>query len=318
MEKGRQYYKGVGKRFSTKTFCAYGYMRLRFVAADSLGTRSMATFVEIKGVRIAIDPSTALGPSRYGLPPHALEELALRVSSDVIKRLARQSDVIIVTHYHWDHYNPHADFWEGKKIFMKDPKTTNRSQQERSKLFTYPYEVADGKTVEIGDTQIVFSPPFPHGPDNTRLGNVISVVVDDGKERFLFSSDVQGPISEKVKEWIVEQNPTILYMDGPPTYFLGYKLSTKHRDKAVQNMLDILEKTGVKHLIVDHHLTRDLKYKTNFPVYERAEELGINTYTAAEFGGVQNLFLEAWRKELHKGEREISKEYVKKILEGFA
>ncbi len=291
---------------------------MKLVAADSLGTRSMATFVETKDVRIAIDPSTALGPSRYGLPPHFLEELALNVSSEVIRKLAQQSDVIVVTHYHWDHYDPNADFWKGKKVFMKDPKTTNKSQQERAKLFRYPYEVADGKTIEIGNTQIVFSPPFPHGPENTRLGNVISVVIDDGSDRFLFSSDVQGPISERAKTWIIKQDPTILYMDGPPTYFLGYKLSVKDRDKAVQNMLEILEKTGVKHLIIDHHLTRDLKYKANFPIYERAEELGIKTYTAAEFGGVKNLFLEAWRKELHKGEREIPKEEVKKVLEGLA
>ncbi len=293
-------------------------MRIRLLAADSLGTRSMAAFVETGDVKIAIDPSVALGPRRYGLPPHPIEELALRVSENVINRLARDANIIVVTHYHWDHYNPNADFWEGKRVFMKDPKTTNKSQQERAKLFRYPYEVADNRRVEIGNTEIVFSPPFPHGPEGTKLGNVISVVVDDGKERFLFTSDVQGPVADAAKEWIIEEDPTIIYVDGPPTYFLGYRFSVESRDRAVRNLEEIMEKTGVKAVIIDHHLTRDLRYKETFPVYERAEELGVKTYTAAEFGGDENLFLEAWRRELHKGTRRVDEEVVRKILEGRA
>ena len=45
-------------------------MKIKPVASDSMGTRSMATYVETKDVKIFIDPGVALGPSRYGLPPH--------------------------------------------------------------------------------------------------------------------------------------------------------------------------------------------------------------------------------------------------------
>ena len=47
------------------------------LSSDSLGVRSMATYVETKDCKILIDPSAALGPKRYGLPPHQkeLEEL---------------------------------------------------------------------------------------------------------------------------------------------------------------------------------------------------------------------------------------------------
>ena len=39
------------------------------LAADSLGVRSMATYVECGETRILIDPGAALGAARFGLPP---------------------------------------------------------------------------------------------------------------------------------------------------------------------------------------------------------------------------------------------------------
>ena len=39
------------------------------LAADSLGVRSMATYVECGATRILIDPGATLAPNRYGLPP---------------------------------------------------------------------------------------------------------------------------------------------------------------------------------------------------------------------------------------------------------
>ena len=47
------------------------------IASDSLGVRSMATYVETKDCKIVIDPSAALGPKRYGLPPAKEEQEAL-------------------------------------------------------------------------------------------------------------------------------------------------------------------------------------------------------------------------------------------------
>ena len=39
------------------------------LAADSLGVRSMATYVECGQTRILIDPGASLGGSRFNLPP---------------------------------------------------------------------------------------------------------------------------------------------------------------------------------------------------------------------------------------------------------
>ena len=39
------------------------------LAADSIGVRSMATYVECGQTRVLIDPGAALAPNRFGLPP---------------------------------------------------------------------------------------------------------------------------------------------------------------------------------------------------------------------------------------------------------
>jgi len=286
----------------------YFPVKFHIVAADSLGVRSLATFVEVGGVRIAIDPSAALGPRRYGLPPHRLEELALSLARKRIKEMLEEADVVVFTHYHWDHYDPHLPL-EGKTVITKDPENfINRSQRARAKLLKYPYEVGDGRVIDIGPEDVVVSPPLPHGPEGTKLGYVIAVRVGD----LLFSSDVQGPVSEAAAEWMVEQDPRVIVMDGPPTYFLGYRFSRESRDAALRNLERIMESTNVKEIVLDHHLTRDLKMADNFPVHGRAEECGVKITTAAEHRGSENLFLEAWRRMLWKGEKDIGPDPVRR------
>jgi predicted metallo-beta-lactamase superfamily hydrolase len=93
------------------------------LAFDSIGVRSMATYVEAKGLKVLIDPAVALGPRRYGLPPHPLEWERLRQTWEDVKKYADQSDLLIVTHYHYDHHNPdELDFYKDKRVYLKDPK----------------------------------------------------------------------------------------------------------------------------------------------------------------------------------------------------
>ena len=49
-------------------------MRVMPLAADSLGVRSMATYVEAGALRLLIDPGATLAPRRYGLDPAPAEE----------------------------------------------------------------------------------------------------------------------------------------------------------------------------------------------------------------------------------------------------
>ena len=66
----------------------------------------MATFVETDDVKILIDPGVALGASRYNLSPHPLEYRKQIEQWSLIERKAKEADVLILTHYHYDHYNP--------------------------------------------------------------------------------------------------------------------------------------------------------------------------------------------------------------------
>ena len=104
-------------------------MKVTPIAADSLGTRSMATLVKTADCSILIDPSVALGPMRYKLPPHPLELQKLDDDWQEIKKHARKSDILIVTHYHYDHHNPDApEIYKGKTAFLKHPtKKINKS-----------------------------------------------------------------------------------------------------------------------------------------------------------------------------------------------
>ena len=106
------------------------------IASDSLGVRSMATFVETKDCKILIDPSAALGPRRYGLPPAQIEIETLKKTKQEIADIAKQCDILTISHYHYDHYDPSETFYYGKKVFAKDiKKDINKSQNTRGTDF---------------------------------------------------------------------------------------------------------------------------------------------------------------------------------------
>lgn len=277
------------------------------VAFDSMGVRSMATFVRTKDVSVFIDPSVSLAPSRYGLPPHRIEIERMNEKWKEIKNFVKKSDVVIITHYHYDHHNPEeVEIFEGKKLFLKNPKEKiNRSQVSRANYFleklvdlSVEIDFCDGKKYEFGNTTIELSEPVFHGA-NQKLGFVLEVFISDGKGSFLFSSDVEGPIHEDQTAFIVERGPEVVIIDGPMSYMLGYRFSQNSLDKAIQNLKKISE--VVKNLVIDHHLLRDLKWRTAISeLFSYAHQFGTKLQSAAEFCGVEEDLLEAKRKELYE------------------
>jgi len=272
------------------------------MASDSLGVRSMATYVETKDCKILIDPSAALGPKRYGLPPAEQEMVALEKTKNEIAKTAKQCNILVISHYHYDHYDPSAGFYKDKTIFAKDiNKNINKSQQKRGTDFKKIVEdscdliYCDDSKHNVGNTELIFSPPFFHGPENVRLGYVIMTTIDDGEKRVLHASDVQGPVTKSAKEYIISQSPDLLIMDGPPTIFLGWKFSMQNLQDAADNLIEIKEKLDCD-IILDHHLLRDLNYKKTFPQPYRASGEKVKTF--AEYLGRENNTLEAHRKEL--------------------
>jgi len=283
-------------------------MVVRPLAFDSIGVRSMATYVEAKGLKVLIDPAVALGPRRYGLPPHPLEWEKLRQTWEDVKKYARQSDLLIVTHYHYDHHNPdELDFYKDKDVYLKDPKKNiNRSQLGRASHFLKglqglprSIETADGKEFRHGATLIKFSSPVYHGT-NSKLGYVLEVSISCQGERMVYTSDVEGPSLKKQADFILQEDPDLLILDGPMTYMLGYRYSQESLASSVENINRIIRDTKVGTIIADHHLLRDLNYKKRMvAVYECAAENGVRVLNAAEYLGQEAEMLEARRKELY-------------------
>ena len=286
------------------------------LAFDSFGVRSMATFVETDDLKILIDPGVSLAPIRYGLEPHPLEWQRLDETWAVIKQYAEESEVLIVTHYHYDHHDPdYPELYSGKTVFIKHPtQNINRSQKERAALFLeairglpQKLEIADEKSFQLGKTRINFSKAVCHGT-NPRLGCVTEVSIKGNSEKFLYTSDVEGPSLEDQIGFILEEKPDTLFVDGPMTYMLGYRYSFKSLEISNKNLARAIKETSLHTMVLDHHFLRDLNYKMRIKtVYEEAEKRGVKVITAAEFSGRKIEMLEALRKELYAkyGEKEF-------------
>lgn len=277
-------------------------MKIIPIASDSLGVRSMATYIETKDCKILVDPSAALGPKRYGLAPHQKEQEMLFKTKNRITEIANKCDILTISHYHYDHYDPSEVFYKNKKVFTKDiNKNINKSQKQRGKEFeenigeSCELIYCDNTQQKTGNTEIFFSQPFFHGPEKVKLGYVVMTTVHDGKKRVLHASDVQGPVTKNATEYIIDMKPDILIMDGPPTIFKGWKISEKDIEEAGNNLIRIIETLNCI-VILDHHLLRDIKYKENFPKPYKSDIKNVKTF--AEYLGEENNTLEAHRKVL--------------------
>jgi predicted metallo-beta-lactamase superfamily hydrolase len=282
-------------------------MRIIPLASDSMGTRSMATFVETGDIKILIDPSVSLGPIRYGLSPHPKEEAKLGVHKRRIGSYARRSEVLIITHYHYDHHDPdEPGIFRDRILLAKHPtKNINKSQKKRARILLKelgdnPEDIrySDGEEYKFGRTKLRFSKAVPHG-SNTKLGYVTEVSISEGKKKFLYTSDVQGPCLDDQTQFIIDENPNIIYCDGPMTYMMGYRYAKRYYEASIENIKRIMDETRVKTIALDHHLLRDIKWEEKISdVFSHAKKRKVKVMTFADFIGRKNLILEARRKEL--------------------
>ena len=147
-------------------------------------------------------------------------------------------------------------------------------------------EFVDGQEREVGRTLLRFEGPFFHGVEYDRVGWVISVVVEHGGAKLIYSSDLQGPIIEDYAAWLAREDPDLLVLDGPPTYLLGYMLNKTNLARAVENICLIVREVKADPIILDHHLLRDTRYRERLALaYEAAREAGRRLLTAAEWLG---------------------------------
>ena len=291
------------------------------LAAESLGVRSAAFFIETDSVSILIDPGVSLAPMRFGLPPHPLEIKAMNESWRVIKEYAARADVLIITHYHFDHFDPTEPLvLKGKVLFMKHPdENINSKQRDRARdlirnFKTLPrrVEFVDNNEFDFGGTAIRFSPAVPHGP-SAKGGWVVEVSVQEEESCFLHTSDIQGASLPQHMQFILSENPDVLYLDGPLTYRMEHGFSIDDLRASIGNICRVIETTRLRTLIIDHHLLRDPNWKEELvEVFERARKTGKKVVTAAGFLGKEVEILEAHRRQLFAWHPDMPEEAIRR------
>jgi len=291
------------------------------LAAESLGVRSMCTFVETLDMQIVLDAGVSLCPMRFGLLPHPLEFKAIDEARRRIAEAAGKAEIVSLSHYHFDHHTPSYEDWlcnwtikdetakqiyEGKIVLIKNPKEfINYSQRRRGWMFqktagkyTEKLEIADGKSfVFEKGTMVKFSEPVFHGSENSTLGWVLMTIIQYQDEKFMFAPDVQGPMARRTLEIILAEKPQLLMIGGPPLYLSKFKVDEDQIQIGLKNFGEIVK--TVPNIILDHHILRDENWRQKIgAIFETAEKVGCKIVTAAEFLGKKNVCLEAKRKKI--------------------
>lgn len=288
--------------------------------SESMGARSLCTFIETPDIKILIDPGVSLG-QRWHLLPHPTEYRILMENRRRITEFAEKSDVITISHYHFDHCTPtfidylwtfstpetaHQIFCN-KLVLAKDYRSNiNPTQRRRGWILRKQIETivqdfhpADNNSFTFGDTVIHFSTPVFHGEPDSTLGWVVMVWVSVENERVLHASDIQGPMITTTFQSILKINPSLLYLGGPPLYLAGYRVNHQSIKQAQSNLMNISRR--IPTLIIDHHLLRSQEWPRFMqPLRAVARGEAHRIFTAAEYCRQSNQPLESERRRLYE------------------
>jgi hypothetical protein len=348
---------------------------------DSLGAKSSCTFVKTPDISVLIDPGISI--MHKGFPATISEKVDWQTKGEkVIKKACKKADVIIISHYHYDHFFPDdLDIYSGKLLLAKNPNEyINRSQRRRveefyskickqfgktklsdfykkskRKKFNNPLDdlplamamdfgdynerrkqllnkgvkrfkgmaqkwkkrqmipelkfddieikYPEGNELSFGKTKLRFTKPIFHGLEFSDVGWIFATVIEHGRKKLIHTSDISGPVIEDYAEWLIDENPNILIVDGPLTYMFGYVVNKTNMDRAINNMVRIVNETDSELIIYDHHLPREAKFKENTaPVWQAAERQDKKVVTAAEYLGETTAVLRGKSSELNEGE----------------
>ncbi len=281
------------------------------IACESLGTRATCHLVITDDTVILIDASVALGPRRYGLPPHPLEVAMSYFCRQIILEAAAIADHVTITHYHADHYSlPWTRVYEfsseeiatriyrNKIVWAKNTDTVNYNQKRRAywlwKQKNLDVRPADGASHKIGNTVIQFSEPLYHGTPKTKMGTVVAVSISDSNKKWLYTSDVSGPGDKSILKFIRQEEPDYVVVDGPASYHP--RVSKEEVAQGLQNLANIYDL--VPSVVVEHHFLRATDWKQVLK-----EQVGVDhqkILTFADYAKTPNVLLEQDRKKLHQ------------------
>jgi len=237
------------------------------------------------------------------LSPHPLQ---VAVGEDVRKRIlnkvADATDVVI-SHFHGDHMplmdaNPYQIGLESfiqrigtprlwiKGILGESPRF---EQRKNALLGGLNREASPCEARTYGP--LSFSQPMPHGLRGNNMGTVMMTRIEEGSETFVHASDIQLLDDEPVDQ-ILDWNPTMLLVSGPPLY---RGVPKEQLAKAEKRLRNLAERVGC--CIVDHHLLRCGDGAKWLNMLEA--EIQGKILCAADFMNVERRFLEAQRAELY-------------------
>jgi hypothetical protein len=181
-----------------------------------------------------------------------------------------------------------------KEVLMKGRKRFEKYAKKWSSYEQLPEIKSDevnitfpeGETFVFGKTKLRFTKPLFHGIEYAGVGWVIATIIEYDDKKILHSSDVSGPMIEDYADFIIKENPSILFLDGPTTYLFGYILNRINLDRTINNMVRIIKEIDADVIIYDHHLTREKKFREHTKeVWETAIQTDKKVVTAAEYLG---------------------------------
>ncbi len=221
-------------------------IRFKPVWSDSLGAKSYSIFIPIAGYNILIDPGVAIMHGSYP----ASRSLKLRWRDEAyskIREFMEKSDIVIITHYHHDHYlwkRDDIELYAGKRLFIKDPNCyINDRQRDRALEF---------------------------------IKNIVEEVLNDSIDRYL----VKPPNKMKFKDY-VESYKEALNIDLGDYNERRRELLEKGREwfkKRVENWLKIMwiKEISTKELSISFAdckeiMLNDLRIRFTKPLYHGIE-----------------------------------------------
>src|SRR5207244_8385572 len=138
---------------------------------------------------------------------------------------------------------------------------------------------------------------------NAELRDIARTRLAQGHEVSVHTSDVLGPPLKEQLSFLIDAQPTVLYVDGPMTH-MPENYPPEHTKRSLTHLVRILRTTEVRTLILDQHILRDRDWKSRMvPVFEAGKEHDVAVLTADGFAGKPVDQLKERHDKLYGGEK---------------
>ena len=157
---------------------------MEFVWADSLGAKSYCLFIEAGNHRVIVDPGIAVMHPTYPAPLDVKRRL-YKEGYERVREYMRLADIVVITHYHYDHYLHRLEdieLYRGKTVLAKNPNNyINDSQRKRAEEF---YSMLYSRILGSNLEEIMLEPVEEEYPDTmNELVEALRVDYGDYTER---------------------------------------------------------------------------------------------------------------------------------------